>query len=125
MRKKWVRVVFRRRVFVISILLVQIFFWVYLIAGTSRISQYVDWALKILSIMVCLYITGKKEKPAYKLTWIFIILMFPLFGGILYIIFYTQSNPRKLRRLSAKENNRCRPFYFPSGEALPILEANR
>ncbi|MDR2068959.1 MAG: cardiolipin synthase [Spirochaetaceae bacterium] len=125
MRKKWVRVVFRRRFFVIAILLVQIFFWVYVVAGTSRISQYADWALNILSILVCLYITRKKEKPAYKLTWIFIILMFPLFGGILYIIFYTQSSPRKLRRLSANESKRCLPFYFPSGEALPVLEANR
>ncbi|MFP3090581.1 cardiolipin synthase [Treponema sp. TIM-1] len=125
MRKKWVRVVFRRRVFVIAILLVQIFFWVYLVVGTSRISRYVDWALNILSILVCLYITGKKEKTAYKLTWIFIILMVPLFGGILYIIFYTQSSPRKLRRLMVKENRRCLPFKFAAGDALPILESNR
>jgi cardiolipin synthase len=124
-RKKLVRVVFRRRVFVIAILLVQIFFWVYLVAGTSRISRYVDWALNILSVLVCLYITGKKEKPAYKLTWIFIILMVPLFGGILYIIFYTQSSPRKLRRLIAKENRRSHPFYSFPGDALPLLEANR
>jgi cardiolipin synthase len=103
----------------------QIFFWVYLVAGTSKISHYMDWVLKILSVLVCLYITGKKEKGAYKLTWIFIILMFPLFGGILYIIFYTQSSPRKLRRLIAKENERCQPAYFLPGNALPILEAAR
>ncbi|MDR0689107.1 MAG: cardiolipin synthase [Spirochaetaceae bacterium] len=125
MQKKWVRVVFRRRVFVILILLVQIFFWIYLVAGTTRISRYVDWALTILSILVCLYITGKREKPAYKLTWIFIILMVPLFGGILYIIFYTQSSPRKLRRLIAADNQKCRPLYSLPGDALPILEAGR
>jgi cardiolipin synthase len=124
-RKKWVRVVFRRRVFVIAILLVQIFFWVYLIAGTSRAFQYADWILNVLSIVVCLYIIGKKEKAAYKLTWIFLILLFPLFGGILYIIFYTQSSPLRLRRLIAEDNRRCRPFYSLSGDVLPILEDNR
>jgi cardiolipin synthase len=107
------------------ILLVQIVFWIYLVAGTSRISQYVDWTLNILSILVCLYITGKKEKSAYKLTWIFIILMFPLFGGVLYIIFFTQSNPRRLRRIIAEETRRCRPAYSLTENVLPVLEECR
>ncbi|MDR1108303.1 MAG: cardiolipin synthase [Spirochaetaceae bacterium] len=123
--KKWVRIVFRRRFFVISILLVQILFLISLIDGTSRAFQYVDWTLNILSLLVCLYITGKKEKPAFKLTWIFIILMFPLFGGILYIIFFTQSSPRRLRRIMAAENQRCRPFYSLPGNVLSALEEGR
>jgi cardiolipin synthase len=124
-RNKWIRVVFRRRFFVIAILLVQIFFWVYLIADTSRAFQYADWILNVLSIVVCLYIIGKKEKSAYKLTWIFVILLFPLFGGVLYIIFYAQSNPRKLRRILAEDNRRCRPFYSLPADALPALENDR
>jgi cardiolipin synthase len=51
--------------------------------------------------------------------------MFPLFGGILYIIFYTQSSPRRLRRIMAAENRRCRPFYSLPGNSLPVLEAGR
>jgi cardiolipin synthase len=121
MRKKWARIVFRRRVFVIFILLIQIAFFISLIASTSLISQYISWALNVVSILVCLYILNKREKSAYKLTWIFLILMFPIFGGLLYIIFYSQSDPRKLRRAIEESNRQCRDLFALPGNILPIL----
>jgi cardiolipin synthase len=121
MRKKWTRIVFRRRVFVIFILLIQIAFFVSLIAGTSLISRYISWALNVVSILVCLYILNKREKSAYKLTWIFLILMFPIFGGLLYIIFYSQSDPRKLRRAIEESSRQCRDLFALPGNILPIL----
>jgi cardiolipin synthase len=121
MPKKWTRIVFRRRVFVIFILLMQIAFFVSLIAGTGLSSRYAGWALNVLSILVCLYILNKREKSAYKLTWIFLILMFPIFGGLLYIIFYSQSNPRKLRRLIEESRRQCEAFYSLPGDILPVL----
>ncbi|MDR1950307.1 MAG: cardiolipin synthase [Spirochaetaceae bacterium] len=119
--KQWVRVLFRRRVFVIVLLLVQTVFLITLIAGTSITFNYVNWALNILSIVVSLNILNKKEKAAYKLTWIFLILMVPLFGGIMYIFFRSQSNPRKLRRLIEAVSRECRPLYGLSGDVLPSI----
>ncbi|MDR2102739.1 MAG: PLD nuclease N-terminal domain-containing protein, partial [Treponema sp.] len=98
-QKKWVRVIFRRRVFIISILALQLGFVLFFTAGSSRAFHVVSMALNILSILVSLHILNKKEKSAYKIIWIFLILLFPIFGGLLYIIFSSQSNPRKLRRL--------------------------
>jgi cardiolipin synthase len=120
-QKTWVRVVFRRRFFVISILLVQLVFWMYLIAGAGQVFRYANGALNVLSVLVCLHVTGKREKPAYKLTWIFLILLFPLFGGLLYIIFHTQWNPRKLSRLMERERLLCRHYLALSPDALPLL----
>jgi cardiolipin synthase len=117
----WVRVVFRRRVFVISMLLVQIGFLVVLIAGSSISFQYFSWALNVLSIVVCVHILNKTEKSAYKLTWIFLILMIPIFGGALYIIFLFQSNPRKLRRYSERVDRRIEPHFYLPGDSLPFL----
>jgi cardiolipin synthase len=122
MKKKWTRIVFRRRVFVIAALLLQIGFLVFLIASSSMTFHYLSWALNGLSILVCLYILNKQEKAAYKLTWIFLILMVPIFGGIMYIIFYSQSNPRKLRRLIQRRGRINRPLYKLPGEALSALE---
>ncbi|QQO09274.1 cardiolipin synthase [Breznakiella homolactica] len=122
MRKKWVRIVFRRRIFVIAILLAQIIFLLYLITRSSRASQIVSWILNVISILVCLYIVSKKEKPAYKLTWIFLILMFPIFGGLLYIFFYVQSNPTKMRRQIEESDAYSRPLYLLPGNSLPLLE---
>jgi cardiolipin synthase len=122
--KKWFRAVFRRRVFVIVLLLVQIAFILYLIANTSKHSRYVGWALNVVSVVVCIYIINKEEKSAYKLTWIFLIMLFPIFGGMLYIIFYFQSNPRKLKRYFTKSSQHCRPLFLLPGDSLPFLIEN-
>jgi cardiolipin synthase len=115
------RIMLRRRVFVISALLMQIVFLVFLIAGSSLSFQYFSWALNVLSIIVCVYILNKVEKSAYKLTWIFLILMFPIFGGVLYIIFLFQSNPRELRRYSEQVRRRSEEYFYLPGDSLPLL----
>jgi cardiolipin synthase len=119
--QKWFRTVFRRRVFVIAFLLIQIAFLLYLIANGSRYSRYVNWALNVVSVLVCIYIVNKKEKAAYKLTWVFLIMLFPIFGGMLYVIFYFQSNPRKYRRYFEESDKACRPLFLLPGDSLPFL----
>ena len=121
MEKKWLRVLFRRRVFIISLILIQLSFILILIAGTNLNFRYVDFVLKGFSIIVCIYILNKKEKSAFKLTWIFLILLFPVFGGPVYVFFHTQSSPRKLKRQTMDANVRFRPFFDPVVDVLPEL----
>jgi cardiolipin synthase len=121
--KKWVRVVFRRRVLVIAILLAQILFLMFLIAGSSRYFHYLSWTLNVISILVSLYILNKKEKSAYKLTWIFLILMIPIFGGILYIFFYIQSNPHWLKRIIADVDGKTEALFLLPGNSLSPFSA--
>ncbi|MDR1618248.1 MAG: cardiolipin synthase [Treponema sp.] len=123
MQKKWLRVVFRRRVFVILILLIQTGFLLFLIAGSSMYFHYLSWTLNVISIMVAVYVLNKKEKAAYKLTWIFLILMIPIFGGAMYIFFYLQSNPRKVRRRIARVEKETGPFFTLGGNRLPSFAA--
>jgi cardiolipin synthase len=120
-RKQWARVVFRRRLMVIGLLIAQVLFLIALIAGSSWNFQFINWILNITSIVVSLYILNKKEKSAYKLTWIFLIMLFPIFGGVLYIVFTFQSNPRKLRKRVAAENTVFRPLFRIPGDVLPEL----
>jgi cardiolipin synthase len=121
MTKKLSRVVFRRRVFVISTLLIQIAFFVFLIAGAGIYFQYTNWILQFLSIIVCVHVLNKHAKAAYKVTWIFLIMLFPIFGGVLYIFFYSQSNPRKLRRIIAQNHEASREAFYLCGNRLPDL----
>ena len=48
---------------------------------------YIHWTLTIISVIVVFFITNKKENPSYKLAWIIPILIFPIFGGLFYLIF--------------------------------------
>ena len=121
MEKKWIRVVFRRRLFITSLILVQLVFTLFFISETHRAFRYLGLFLQMFSIVVCIYIVNKKEKSAYKLTWIILILLFPIFGGVVYVFFHTQSRPRKLKRQTDEINRLYKPFFLLPGNTLPEL----
>ncbi|MDR3276716.1 MAG: cardiolipin synthase [Treponema sp.] len=123
--KQWVRILFRQRLLVAGLLLVQIIFLIVLILGSSLSFQILSLVLNGVSIMVSFFILNRQEKPAYKLTWIFLILSVPLFGGALYIFFYFQSNSRSLRRRIMESQEDVRPWFGLPGNVLPGLEAGR
>ena len=121
MKIKLSRVELRRRIFVICTLLVQIAFFIFLFVKAGRYSQYTELIFNILSIIVCIHVLNKHTKAAYKITWIFLILLVPFFGGILYVMFYLQSNPRKLKRLIEENILGSRDALNLSGNCLPDL----
>jgi cardiolipin synthase len=123
-RKKWLNflfILFRRRFLVILTILLQIGIIIFLVAGTGIYLKYSYWILNFISVIVCIYVINKQEKPGYKLTWIFIILLFPVFGGVLYILFNVWSNPIKMRRAIAKNISDSRDAFFLSGNRLDEL----
>ena len=73
--KKWFRDLFRRRMFVAFLILLQFLLIFYFIISGSN-SIVINILLKLISILVALHIVAKKDKSAYKLTWIFLILLF-------------------------------------------------
>ena len=125
MRKKFSRFVFHRRVFVVFTLLIQVVFFIFLIAGTSIYFHYANWVLNAVSLCVCVYILNKHTKAAYKITWIFLIMLFPIFGGLLYILFHSLSTPRKFGNLLEKNILESRDAMYLCGDRLPeFLRAN-
>ena len=115
------RVVFRRRVFVISILLVQIAFLISVVLGVDLFFRYANFVFGALSVGVCVHVLNKHTKAAYKITWIFLILLFPFFGGVLYVFFHFQSTSRRLRRRMDKIRDETRAAFYLSGDSLPQL----
>lgn len=65
------------------------------VAGNSTL---VSDAFKLLSIAMALYVISKADVPAYRMGWILVILVFPLFGGLLYLLLGEKRPARYLRR---------------------------
>ena len=117
MNKKWLRSLFRRRILVILLLIFQFLFMLYLLQSTSAISDVISGVFKVISIVVSLYIFSRRDKGAYKLTWVFMILMFPLFGGLFYLIFNFQSSPRRAaKKMASISQTSNRYFRMPSND---------
>ncbi|MDD4089092.1 MAG: cardiolipin synthase [Tissierellia bacterium] len=55
-----------------------------------RFSNYFlvfDIIFMLISVMVVLYILNRKSDPTYKIAWIIPIMLFPVFGGLFYLMF--------------------------------------
>lgn len=114
--QKWFRQIFRRRVLVIIMLLIQIGFLAYFILSGSQFSQRFGRLLTILSFFVALYIVSKKEKGAFKLTWVFLILVFPLFGGLMYLLFNFQTSTKRFSNRISLIKERTGHYFFLPGD---------
>lgn len=117
MNKKWLRSLLRRRFFIILLLVLQLLLIVYTIASRTTTSKMIRYILSIVSILVCLYIISKREKGAYKLTWVFLIMMFPVFGGLFYLLFNFQSTTRSVSKNIAKIEEKTRHLLLLPGSA--------
>ena len=60
------------------------------------------FAFASLSIIMQFVVFTRSEKPAYKMVWMFLIGIFPIFGGVLYLIMANKKlgyfSRRKMRR---------------------------
>lgn len=115
MHQRWLRVLFRRRVLTILLLILQVWFIVSLVINGSQLSQRISQLLTIVSIVAVLYIVSKKDKGAYKTAWAILILAFPLFGGLLYLLFNFQSSTRRFAKDIHNAHRKAAPLYALHG----------
>lgn len=114
MNRKWFRQLFRQRILVIFLLVAQAAFLIHLLVRGGRISQTLNAVLTLLSFLTALHIVSKRDKAAYKTAWVFLILAFPLFGGLLYLMFHFQGPTRSLaQRVRAVEEENAGQFTLP------------
>ncbi len=114
MNQKWFRQLFRRRILVIILLIVQAAFLIQLLVRGGRLSQTFNGILTVLSFLTALHVVSKKDKAAHKTAWVFLILVFPLFGGLLYLMFHFQGPTRSLARtVRTTEAEHAEQFLLP------------
>ncbi len=77
----------RHRILVIAIILAQLLFVGYAVVSRSAVSEIAYGATVLLSFFVVLNVIMSKNKPAYKISLTCLILLFPLVGGVFYVIY--------------------------------------
>ncbi|MBQ2989483.1 MAG: cardiolipin synthase [Clostridia bacterium] len=99
-KQKWFRELLKKRLFFCLLILIQTLFLIYFILSRSIASAVLNAVLQLTSLIVALHIISRRDKEAYKLTWVFFILIFPVFGGLTYLLFRCQTRSKKyLRRV--------------------------
>lgn len=87
------------RMAIVSLLILLQIVWIALLfIRFTSYSQMISIAFRVLSMLVVLYIIRRNDNPAVKLAWIVVILMFPIFGGLLYLFIGGKKPIRNMRR---------------------------
>ena len=116
---KWLRKLFRRRMLIAFLIVAQAAFIIYLVASRSMVSQRLSRLLQIISVHVVLYIVSKRDKGAYKTLWVFLILCFPILGGLLYLLVTCQTTTRLMRRDIQSIQEKTKDLYDLPGDSYP------
>ena len=96
--KKITKAIFSRVTLVVLLMLLQFSLLIFFTWKLAEYFVYLYVALVALSIIMIIYLSSKKDNPAYKLAWTIPILLFPLFGGLLYLFFGVRKSSRSLLR---------------------------
>ena len=115
MRKFWS--LFNRRLLTIMLLLIQVWFLLDLVIRGSLLSQRISEVLTLASILAVLYIVSKKGKGAYKTAWAILILAFPLFGGLFYLLYCLQTSSRYFSHHIGRVQEKAQPLFALPGTA--------
>lgn len=114
----WLRNLLIRRAIVALLILFQIAF----IVATIFHYQFLRWvrrATTAISVLICFHLMTRRDlKNSIKLSLVFLILLFPLFGGALYCILQYQTGNNGFRNRLAKIERAVKPEYHPSDETL-------
>lgn len=82
----------------ILLILVQMSMWVLFLQGLLDYWKYFDTIARLLSVAVVLYIISKNEETGYKMCWIMMLSLMPVFGGIMYVFFGDKKPSKRLRK---------------------------
>lgn len=114
---KFLNSILSRIVLVVLALLIQITWIVFLVLRLGEFFQYANLFLQLFSLAMVFYIAQKDSKAAFKLAWIVPILLFPLFGGLIYLLFGTKSPTQGMRKRLARSRAQIDPS-IPDSSAL-------
>lgn len=86
MRRLVGRLLGDRRVVGGFLLALQLLIVMYGLDWLSGTWSWMPHVLTVLSIIIVIWLVRKYDNPTYKITWIIVILLLPLFGGLFYLL---------------------------------------
>ncbi len=95
------RLFFGRRMLIALMILAQIMF-LFSLAWRGRELHWLGIILSALSVLTALHLITRPDKYAFKILWTFLILLFPLFGGVMYWTFHFQTASTGFRKILQK-----------------------
>lgn len=115
-KSRWFRKLFLRRALIALSLMMQVCLLVDVILDLSRYSPVISAIHTTISLAVAVHIVSRKDKGAFKASWIVLVLLLPLFGGVLYVLFNYQTSTRKFQKDVQQAEAKSKALFALPGE---------
>ena len=122
--KKILQLLFNRIFYVAVALMLQLAWLTITVWRLAAYSKYISNTIGIISVLVVLWIVNKKINPSYKLGWTILILVSPVFGVMLYLLFGKSRIAQAIQNKYAQVQKESIPFMEPKEETIRHLEAD-
>lgn len=93
MKKVW-KFLFSQNTLYILLMLIQLAFLVLSVLFLNQNYAWVYGALLLLNGLMIIYITNSRKNPSYKISWLVVIAVLPIFGGLTYLFLKTRRDTR-------------------------------
>ena len=113
--KKLIKLVTGRFVWISLAIVLQLIWTFTILYFLSSHYAPVSAVLTLISLLILIPIIERPATPEVKMAWAIPILIFPVFGGILYLMSGASRPRRKMRRALAKHKEQGNA-YLPDGE---------
>lgn len=108
---------------IVAVSIILQFIWLFLVFYEfSYQFTYANLAIRALAVIVVLVIVNKWTNPSNKLSWTFIILLSPLLGLLLYLVFGRSNLTKRTRKRMDEINREVTQTFYQTPEALRYLE---
>ncbi|MDR1017281.1 MAG: cardiolipin synthase [Lachnospiraceae bacterium] len=97
------RILFSRTGIIFVMIIIQLTILFFSTYYLERYMTYIYGAITILGIIVLVYIINSGGNPAFQMTWMLLVLAFPVIGTLFYLFVKTQPGFREMKRKLAEK----------------------
>ena len=108
--------------FMLFLLLIQIFILLWGVDVLGDMFSYLWGSFNIISALVVVYIINRNDNPAYKLAWMLPVLVFPVFGGLLYLFVRLNIPAIAVKNRIWSIELKTRPIIYSDDEVIEHIE---
>ena len=98
--------------------------WLFVLGTVlSMRAAWISTALSGLALFVAVSVYARRENAIMKMTWMMLIIAFPLLGVLLYLLTGLTGGSRAMRRRFSRMAGELSPYIPEDGDALAALSA--
>ncbi len=120
--KKLFRIIFSRTAIIVLLLLLQIGVLIFTFGYLSEYTNYAYLIFTVLSGVVMICILNRNENPAFKLTWMILVLVIPIFGVLMYLFVQLSPGTKLINIRHRKLIQKSAPYLLQDPETKKRLK---